>query len=85
MKVDSRRAKRLYMPRNHSRLNQTSEDLLQSWRGNCDVQILIYDHRVDGIDPDDISRVTDYIVSYSCKGNKTLKEEEEQTKNLVSR
>ena len=33
---------KLKMDRNHSRINQTSLDMLKSWRGNCDIQILIY-------------------------------------------
>jgi len=71
------------MPRNHGRLNQTSVDLLQSWRGNCDVQFLVYTCNPKEPSADDIARVTDYVVAYSCKGNKTLKEEREQTKQLI--
>lgn len=73
------------MERNHSRLNQTSADLIQGWRGNCDVQLLIYN--CDPLKPDisEISRVTDYVVAYSCKGNATLKEEKEQMRKLIER
>ena len=60
-----------------------SMDILQSWRANCDLQILIYSSDPDHPDPDDIARVTDYVVGYACKGNKTLKEERELTKKLV--
>lgn len=71
------------MPRNHARLHQTSLDLLRAWRGNCDVQILIYDSDPDHPDPNDIARVTDYVVAYSTKGNKTLREEKQQTIHLI--
>ena len=71
------------MPRNNKRLNQTSMDVLQSWRGNCDVQILIYDSNPETPNVKEISRVTDYVVAYSCKGNSTLEEEKQHTKELL--
>lgn len=75
------------MERNHARLNQTPEDVLRVWRGNCDVQILIYNsgYTMDTIDPADIARVTDYVVAYACKGNKTLKQERIENRNLILR
>lgn len=80
---DHRMSQKLYMPRNHPRITQTSLDLLQSWRANCDVQILIYNCDPKSPDVSDIARVTDYIVAYSCKGNTTLKEEREQNKRMI--
>lgn len=71
------------MPRNHSRLNQTSLTLLQSWRGNCDIQIIIYDSPPDRFDLKEVSKVTDYVVAYSCKGNYTLHQEAEMTKRMI--
>ena len=85
---DHRQTMRLYMPRNHPRLNQTSADLLQCWRGNCDVQILIFSGTGTSnfqFDPEEIARVTDYVVAYSCKGNKTLKEERDQNSAFTLR
>ena len=73
------------MPRNNSRLVQSSIDLLQSWRANCDIQLLIYDCDPRNPDVTNIARVTDYIVAYSCKGNATMKEEREQTRHLLLR
>ena len=75
IRLDKKRSTKLYMPRNNTRLNQTSTTLLQGWRGNCDIQILVY--RCDPRKPDssEIARVTDYVASYSCKGNYSLKEE----------
>ena len=77
-----RKAKKLLMPRNHPRVTQTSIDLIRSWRGNCDVQFLIYESPPGFIDVKEISRVTDYVVGYTCKGGTTLKEERETNKQL---
>ena len=71
------------MPRNHCRVNQTSTDLIQTWRGNCDIQILIYDSDPDNFDLKEISKVTDYVVAYSCKGNTTHREEIDTNKKLI--
>lgn len=79
---DHRHTQKLYMPRNHRRLHQTSTVMLQSWRGNCDVQILIYDCSPKAPNVSEIARVTDYVVAYSCKGNATLKEEIQQNLKL---
>ena len=84
VKVDHRRSKKVYMPRNHPRINQTSTHMLQSWRANCDVQVLIYNCDPRKPDISEIARITDYIVAYSCKGNSTLKEEKEQNRNILS-
>ena len=83
IRFDHRRTQKLFMPRNHRRINQASVDMLQSWRGNCDIQILVY--KCNPLHPDiaEIAKVTDYVVSYACKGSTTLKEEREQTKQLV--
>ena len=85
IEIDSRNTKRLYMPRNHARLNQTSGDLLQCWRGNCDIQVLLYDHDMKQPSAQDIARVTDYVVAYATKGNKPLREEREQNKLLINK
>ena len=74
---------KLKMPRNHLRLNQTSRDLLASWRGNCDVQILIYKTSPYKVDVREISKVTDYVVAYNCKGSTTLNEEKETNKSVI--
>ena len=74
---------KLQMPRNHGRVNQTSIDMLRSWRGNCDVQILIYESHPDNPNIKEISRVTDYVVAYNTKGNSTQLEEIQTMKNLI--
>ena len=83
IKVDHRRTQRLYLKRNHPRLNQTSRFLLQSWRGNCDVQILVYNSAPSNPDIAEIAKITDYVVSYQCKGNHSWKEEREQIRQLI--
>lgn len=80
---EHQRCQKLRMPRNHARLNQTSTSMLQSWRANCDIQILIYDSSPDHIDLREISKVTDYVVAYSCKGNATFREEIETNKRII--
>ena len=81
--TEKQRCKKLHMPRNHPRLYQTSKSLLQTWRGNCDIQIMIYDSSPDNFDLREVSKVTDYVVAYSCKGNTTLKEETETNRRIV--
>ena len=71
------------MPRNHLRVNQTSTDMLRSWRANCDIQILLYDSDPKEPSVTDIARVTDYVVAYATKGNLTTKEETEQDKAMI--
>jgi len=82
---DPRGFKTLHMPRNHPRLNQTSLFALQSWRANCDIQVLIYDTDPAQPDPTEISRVTDYVVAYACKGNATLAVERKHVKDFTLR
>ena len=82
---DIRGFKRLQLPRNHQRIAQTSLLLSQSWRANCDVQILLYDSNPLHPDPEDVARATDYIVAYACKGVETLQEEKRQMIDLILR
>lgn len=83
IKEDRKRSRKLFMPRNNNRLNQTSKVLLSSWRANCDVQILVYNCDPKKPDSSEISRVTDYVASYSCKGNYSLKEERQHSRDLI--
>ena len=39
---------------------------------------MIYKCKPDNVDPKDVSRVTNYIVSYACKGSETVVEEKRQ-------
>jgi hypothetical protein len=84
---DPRGFNKLELPRNRHfnscNFIQTSVYLSQSWRANCDLQLLLYDSEPEFPDPSDIARVTDYIVSYACKGIETAKEEKDQVTLLV--
>jgi hypothetical protein len=80
---DHRGITKLFLSRNNSRLNQTSKIALQSWRANCDVQILLYKCSSTSPDISEIAGVVDYVIAYSCKGNATQKEELKMTRDLV--
>ena len=76
--------RKLKMPRNHSRVNQCSMDMLRSWRANCDLQVFVYE--TDPMNPDikEIATVTDYTVGYACKGAKTTVEEKKQITGFIN-
>ena len=74
---------RLDLPQNHTRIVASSRWLLQGWRANCDLQVLLYQCDPLHPNPDEIARVTDYIVAYACKGNETIVEERNQMKALI--
>ena len=80
---DLRGFDRLELPRNNRRIVTTSKPLVQSWRANCDIQVLLYEGNPAHPSPDEIARVTDYIVAYACKGNESLLEEMKQMKALI--
>ena len=53
-------------------------NLLQSWRENCDVKILLYEtHPMHPMHPDirEIQNVAGYVVQYTCKGHLMLRQE----------
>jgi hypothetical protein len=77
--------KKLSLKRNHPPLLQTSLYFLQARRANCDVSIMIYDS--DSAFPGlvKIAEVTDYVVSYACKGNIAYALEREQLKDFSRR
>jgi len=82
---DCRGFKKLSLRRNHPRLLQTSLHCLQSWRANCDVSIMIYNSDPTYPDLSEIAEVTDYVVSYACKGNMAYAVEKEQLKDFSKR
>ena len=81
---DERGYNKVELQRNHKRVTQSSLDMCQSWRGNCDFQMLLYESDPLNPDPSEIARVTDYVVAYACKGNKTLADEKRQIKSLIT-
>ena len=68
---------------NSRRFVQTSTSALQSWRANCDIKILIYDHDPYCVNPEDIANVTDYIISYTTKANQTMIEERSSIQSMI--
>ena len=68
---------------NNRNMTQTSQVALQSWRENCDVTFLIYNCHPNNIDGEDLARVTDYIVSYSCKANESYETERRTIRDIV--
>ena len=80
---DLRGFDRLDLPRNHRRIVASSRWLLQGWRANCDIQVLLYNCDPKCPNPEEIARVTEYIVAYACEGNETIVEEKNQMKSLI--
>jgi len=87
IKRDIKGTKRLLLQRDkdNSRIIQTSQKVLQSWRSNCDVQLILYDS--DPAEPNlgELAKVTDYVVSYACKGNCTHEAEKQALADIVLR
>ena len=71
------------MPRNNPKVVQSSMDIRQEWTENCDIQIILYKSDPKVVDPYEILQVTDYVVSYSCKKHKSVKDEQEQIKTIA--
>ena len=76
-------SQRMDLKRNHGRLLQSSTLFRQTWRANCDVQVLIYDGDPDYPFPAYTAKATDHIVGYACKGNRRLTEERQQMTQLI--
>ena len=87
IKMDQRGFYKVELNRNHkncgNKLLQSSMLCSQSWRANCDMQLLVYVNDPDYPDPQDISRVTDYIVAYACKGIETYKQERKTIEAMI--
>jgi hypothetical protein len=45
--------------------------------------LILYDADPDSPDPEEIAKVTDYIVAYACKGNESLTKEKAKIKEYV--
>jgi hypothetical protein len=83
---DPRGFKILQLSRQNSKhVLQSSMSLLQSWRANSDVKILLYETDPNYPDLTEISTVCDYLVSYTCKGHTTLFEEKNIISSAISR
>ena len=71
------------MPQNNKKVVQTSLYLATSWRANVDFQILLIPSDDGIVSIKDIARLTDYIVSYMCKGNETQIQEKKNMTNVI--
>ena len=74
---------RVDLCRNNYRITQASAYVMRSWRGNCDVQLLIYNSSPEEIDASDVSRVTNYVVSYACKGSESAVEQKTSMEAII--
>ena len=66
-----------------SKVDQSSINLLQLWRENCDIQIILYENDPNVVEPLKILQITNYIVTYSCKEYQYLKDEQDQIKTRI--
>jgi hypothetical protein len=80
---DMRGFDRVDLPRNNRRITQASTYIMRGWRANCDIQLLLYKSAPLDIDAADVSRVTNYVVSYACKGNETVVEEKKCIESMI--
>ena len=69
--------------RNSIRMMQTATKILQLWRGNCDVKVILYDTNPVNPDITTILQVCDYLVSYATKGAETWSSENKNMRDLV--
>ena len=74
----------LKLKRNNARLKKTSTSMLESWRANCDVSVIIYATDPNDIVPADIARINGYITSYCTKGNLSYQEEKTSIASVIS-
>ena len=85
IKKDDKGTKKLLLKRNNERMIQTSMKTLQSWRSNCDVQLILYESDPRNPDLAELAKVTDYVVSYACKGNCTHEAEKQAVLDIILR
>ena len=84
--TDNRGIKHLELRRTKSRcINQHSKSLLELWRPNCDVKVLIYESDPNYPDINEIDNVIRYLVAYAIKKNKTHSQEYTIIKDLIKR
>ena len=76
IEADRKGIEHLFLPRRHSnKINQRSRHVLQAWRANTDVQLIIYRSNPDIPDVREIEAVCRYCTSYASKAHQTTKEE----------
>ena len=73
-----------FMPHRYSKIvNQHSISLLQAWRANADVQLLIYWSDPDLPDVGEIGSVCRYVVAYASKRYRTSCQEINMIQNVI--
>lgn len=70
---------------NSKRVVQHSRTLLQAWRANCDVKLLLYFSNPHLPDIGEIEEVIQYVVAYTGKRHHTNQEEKSAIQNIISR
>ena len=85
IKRDLRGYDRVELPRKEGDrwVVQASMFLVQGWRANCDLQVLLCDSDPKNPLPEDAGRVTDCIVACQCKGNETYFQERKKMTDLI--
>ena len=84
--VDRRGIEHFRLRRTKSRkVVQHSIPVLQGWRANSDVQLMLYRSHPDKPDISEIENVCKYVVAYASKKNHTTKEEKEAIQNIIQR
>jgi hypothetical protein len=68
-----------------NRVVQHSRTLLQGWRANCDVKLLLYFSNPHLPDIGEIEEVIQYVVAYTGKRHRTSQEEKSAIQNIISR
>lgn len=83
---DNKGINHFYMKRQHSvRITQHSQYLLQGWRANCDIKLLLYFSDPNYPDIGEIDEVCKYVVGYTTKKSHTSKHEKSAIQNLILR
>ena len=86
IELDHRGVENLLLPREKSRhIVQHSRTMLQAWRANADVQLLVYRSNPDIPDVSEIEAVSKYCTSYTGKTNQTTKQEISTIQNVIIR
>ena len=81
---DHKGVEHFFMPCYYSkRINQHSRSLLQAWRANADVQLLIYRSDPNLPDVREIESVCRYVVAYAGKRYKISRQEVNMIQDVI--
>ena len=86
IELDHRGVENLLLPRTKSKhIVQHSRTMLQAWRANADVQLIVYRSNPDIPDVTEIERVSRYCTSYTGKTNLTTQQEIRTIQDVIIR